>query len=92
MSGETAQPRPDGHGTVTFLVADLGPSTRHGPTPAAVAALAQLHELVDAALAAHGGRRSEPRPRDAAIAVFASAPKAVAAALELRAAASHGAT
>jgi predicted ATPase/DNA-binding CsgD family transcriptional regulator len=92
MSGETAQPRPDGHGTVTFLVADLDPSTPHGPTPAAVAALVQLHELADAALAAHGGRRSEPRSRDAAIAVFASAPKAVAAALELRAAASHGAT
>jgi class 3 adenylate cyclase len=85
MSGETARPRLDGHGTVTLLAADLDPSRPHGP------AAAQLYEVVDAALAAHGGQRSGSRIGDAAIAVFESAAEAVAAALELRAA-SHGAT
>jgi predicted ATPase/DNA-binding CsgD family transcriptional regulator len=77
MSGEPAQPRPDHPGTVTFLVAGPDPSTPN----------ARLHELLDAALAAHGSRRPGPGAGAAAVAVFTSAAEAVAAALELRAAA-----
>jgi predicted ATPase/DNA-binding CsgD family transcriptional regulator len=68
-------------GTVTVLLADLDPATRpvwSGSAPA------RLQAAVDAAAATHGGRRAAGRPGEGFVAVFDSAPDAVAAAMTLQ--------
>jgi predicted ATPase/DNA-binding CsgD family transcriptional regulator/class 3 adenylate cyclase len=96
MSVGTESPRPDNRasilptGTVTFLVADVDQPTGRGFEPAA-GAWPQLHRVVDATLAAHGGRLSETGSASNTIAVFESATDAVAAVMDLRAAVREGA-
>jgi predicted ATPase/class 3 adenylate cyclase/DNA-binding CsgD family transcriptional regulator len=74
-------------GTVTFLLTDLEGSARlweHSAADAAVA-VARHYELLDAAIAAHGGARPlEQGEGDSVVAVFARAPEAVAAAVDVQ--------
>ena len=77
------QPLPTG--TVTFLLTDIEGSTRAWQSaPDRMAELVSTHyELLDAGIAARGGRRPEEQGEgDSVVAVFADAAAAVSAALE----------
>lgn len=80
LSGSMALPA----GTVTFLLTDIEGSTLHwqaasGPMAGAVA---RHYELLDAAIAAHGGVRPEEQGEgDSVVAAFGRASDALAAAL-----------
>src|SRR4029450_8269453 len=95
MSAGTESPRRDNRasifpaGTVTFLVADVDQSAGRGIEPA-VGAWPQLQQVVDAVVAAHGGRLSRTVSAGNAIAGFESATDAVATAMALRAAVREG--
>ena len=89
MSAGTESPRREDRtsilpaGTVTLLVADVDRSAGHEP---AAAVWPRLQPLLDAVVAAHGGRLAAAGPAEGAIAGFVSAADAVAAAEALRAA------
>jgi predicted ATPase/class 3 adenylate cyclase/DNA-binding CsgD family transcriptional regulator len=71
-------------GTVTFLLADIEPSTRNREADRAAIAptLARHHELLDQAVAEHGGLLPlEQGAGDSVVAAFAKASDAVAAAV-----------
>jgi predicted ATPase/DNA-binding CsgD family transcriptional regulator/class 3 adenylate cyclase/tellurite resistance protein len=95
MSAGTESPRRDNRasifpaGTETFLVADVDQSAGRGIEPAA-GAWPRFQQVVDAVVAAHGGRLSRTVSASNAIAGFESATDAVAAAMALRAAVREG--
>ncbi len=95
MSAGTGSPRLDNRassfpaGTVTFLVADVDQSAGRG-IEAAAGAWPRLQRVVDAVVAAHGGRLSGSVSAGTAIAGFASATDAVTAVMALRAAVRDG--
>jgi predicted ATPase/class 3 adenylate cyclase/DNA-binding CsgD family transcriptional regulator len=78
-------PRPLPTGTVTFLLTDIEGSTGRWEvsTEAMASAVARHYEILDAAVAAHGGVRPiEQGEGDSMVAAFARASDAVAAAVE----------